>query len=69
MTLARILAAYLNASVFEVLDRDISEIYMIVDFYIDYGSLQSANANQITNTNSKETRIRVNDKTATGGWF
>ena len=39
---------------------------MIINFYIELSS--TANSNESPNT-SKEVRIRVNDKTATGGWF
>lgn len=69
MILTRTLSEYLNISFFEIFDRDISDVLMLIDYYIEYGSMQSANVNTVTNTKTKETRIRVNDKTATGGWF
>ena len=49
------------------MDRDVDEVIMIINFYIELGA--NANSNEVINTNSKETRIRVNDKTATGGWW
>ena len=61
------LSANLNCSPFDIMDRDVDEVIMIINFYIELGA--NANSNEVINTNSKETRIRVNDKTATGGWW
>ena len=63
------LSANLGINPFEILDRDVDDVIMIIDFYIELGAYESTNPKQIANTNTKETRIRVNDKTATGGWF
>lgn len=63
------LSANLNCSPFEIFDKDIDDVITVINFYIELGSTESANVNKPINTKSKETRIRVNDKTATGGWF
>ena len=63
------LSVNLGISPFEIFDRDVDDVIMIINFYIELGAYESTNPKQIANTNPKETRIRVNDKTATGGWF
>lgn len=43
------------------------DVIMLINFYLDYGERKSI-ANS-ARTDSNQIRIRVNDKTATGGWF
>lgn len=55
----------MNCSPFDVFEQDTDEVIMIINFYIELGTEKS-----YTSTGKKkEERIRVNDKTATGGWF
>ena len=61
------LSANMNCSPFEIFDREVDEVITIINFYIELGA--NANTNSVSNVNSKDTRIRVNDKTATGGWW
>ena len=61
------LSANLNCNPFLIFDQDVDEVIMLINFYIELGA--SSNSNESVNTKSKETRIRVNDKTATGGWW
>lgn len=60
------LSANLNCSPFEIFSREIDEVITIINFYIELGANENSNESV---SNTKETRIRVNDKTATGGWF
>lgn len=61
------LSANMNCSPFEIFDREVDEVITIINFYIELGA--NANTNSVSNINLKDTRIRVNDKTATGGWW
>lgn len=62
------LSQNLNCSPFEILAQDIDEVIMLINFYLALG-----NEKQERKTNSvvplKEKRIKVNDNTATGGWW
>lgn len=49
------------------MDREIDDVIMILNFYIELGA--NTETDSAEKTNSKDTRIRVNDKTATGGWW
>ena len=60
------LSANLGCNPFVIMDQDADEIIMTINFYIMLGGVKNEAANAKA---SKETRIRVNDKTATGGWF
>lgn len=62
------LSANLNCSPFEIFEQDVDEVIMIINFYIDLGANAESGTNEVV-PKTKETRIRVNDKTATGGWF
>ena len=53
---------------FEVLDKDIDDFITVANYIISLGKT-SNDHNTKTKTKDKETRIKVNDKTATGGWF
>ena len=62
------LSANLNCNPFLIFDQDVDEVIMLINFYIELGANESTNSSEgLPKTN--ETRIRVNDKTATGGWF
>lgn len=60
------LSQNLNVSPFEIFDREIDEVIMLINFYIELGNAEKPTQ---SNANGKEQRIRVNDETATGGWF
>lgn len=60
------LSASMNCSPFIVFEQDTDEVIMIINYYIEVGDEQPQKQ---TAKNKKEERIRVNDKTATGGWF
>lgn len=61
------LAGNLNCNPFVIFDQDVDEVIMTINFYIAIGNEHSPapQKGQV----QKEKRIRVNDKTATGGWF
>lgn len=61
------LSTNLNCSPFEIFDQDIDEVIMLINFYILLG--ENKEADFIIKDGKKHQRIRVNDKTATGGWF
>lgn len=72
MTTTMTLAANLNTSPFEIFNEDCDEVIMLINFYIYLGNSKSkTTTTQATTKNqpNKQQRIRVNDKTATGGWF
>ena len=56
----------MNCSPFVIFDREVDEVITIINFYIELAATENSNESV---TKQKETRIRVNDKTATGGWF
>lgn len=60
-----------NLSPFEVLKQDKDYVIMMINFYIEKGNMNNEiEATVATHRHSnKNERIRVNDKTATGGWF
>lgn len=62
------LAANLQCSPFEIFDQDTDEVIMVINFYIELGFSESEKPKAPVRM-AKERRIRVNDKTATGGWF
>lgn len=56
---------------FEMLSKDKDEAIMLLNYFIEKGEAASS-ATSKTNykhENNPNQRIRVNDKTATGGWF
>jgi hypothetical protein len=64
------LSLNLNCSPFEIFQQDTDEVILIINFYMGMGEKQNSLSPDISKTKpSAETRIRVNDKTATGGWF
>lgn len=62
------ISANLNTSIFEVFEQDVDEVIMLINFYLAYGQ-KTSNTPTTASGAKKEQRIRVNDKTATGGWF
>lgn len=62
------LAANLHCSPFEIFSQDCDDVIMLINFYVALGENPDTNTNK-GKIKQKEKRIRVNDKTATGGWF
>lgn len=64
------LATNLHLSPFEIFEQDCDEVIMLINFYLILGNEQNE-SKPVPKVKSakKEERIRVNDKTATGGWF
>lgn len=42
------------------------EVIMLINYYIEKGSENTSKSSRVE---AKDERIRVNDKTATGGWY
>ena len=63
MTLCRIY----NLTPFSLFKEDSEEVIMLINYLIEKSG-ETKNNNQSTHQ-KKEERIRVNDKTATGGWY
>ena len=68
------LATNLHISPFELFNQDCDEVIMLINFYILLGqdksiSNKTAKPQTHKSQNNKNQRIRVNDYTATGGWF
>lgn len=52
---------------FDFFKQDLNEVILLIDYY---QRKNKNTTNKPLKTNArKEERIRVNDKTATGGWF
>lgn len=62
------IANTMNCSPFVVFEQDTDEVIMLINFYIQLND-NAETVKPAPATKSGETRIRVNDKTATGGWF
>ena len=62
------LSSNLNCSPFDIFDQETDEVIMLINFYIEMGE-KNENNNPVNATPKAEQRIRVNDKTASGGWF
>lgn len=62
------LAANLRCSPFEIFDQETDEVIMIINFYIELGFEENEKPTAPVRM-ARERRIRVNDQTATGGWF
>ena len=67
------LSASFGLSPFEIFEKDTDEVITIINFYILLGQQEET---QITTepirkpvARKKDERIKVNDATATGGWF
>lgn len=60
-------------SPFDVLKQDKDHVIMLINYYLEKGEMNNetepvVNTRKHTQTQTN-TRKRVNDKTATGGWF
>ena len=63
------LSQTLHCSPFEIFEQDSDEVIMLINFYL---LLAKNNPDAKTTTPKsvkKEQRIKVNDKTASGGWW
>ena len=56
-----------NISPFDVLQKDVDDFIIISNYLMSMDIPKEEKTKK--NITKKETRIRVNDKTATGGWF
>ena len=67
------LATNLHVSPFEIFDQDCDEVIMLINFYLKLGNEYNESSGSAikpkTTKNGSNERIRVNDKTATGGWY
>lgn len=64
------LATNLHCSPFEIFAQDADEVILLINFYLALASHENGGKiNARAEMPSKEQRIRVNDKTATGGWY
>ena len=67
------LSANLHVSPFDIMDREFDEVIMLINFYIilaeNAPKQQKGGAIAQKTAHMNKERIRVNDKTATGGWF
>lgn len=61
------LSGKLNCSIFEIFNQDCDEVIMLINFILLLG--EEATAETPAKINNKDKRIKVNDKTASGGWF
>ena len=52
---------------FELFDQDTDEVIMVINYYIEKGNGESTKSQN--GDFERDKRIRVNDKTATGGWY
>lgn len=55
-------------TIFDVMQQDTDEVIMLLNYYIVRGKDQEEKTAPKRGGKSEE-RIRVNDKTATGGWY
>lgn len=55
-------------TIFDVMQQDTDEVIMLLNYYITRGKDQEEKTAPKRGGKSEE-RIRVNDKTATGGWY
>ena len=62
------LSQNLSCSPFEILAQDVDEVIMMINFYLALGN-EKRNRNSKVSVSKNEQRIRVNDDTATGGWW
>lgn len=54
---------------FEVFKQDKDEVIMLINFMIEKGEETTGKMNVVNKKGQTVERIRVNDKTATGGWW
>lgn len=59
-----------NVLPFEILKQDKDEVIMLINYFNEKGETAETKAEtKHENKPKSQQRIRVNDKTATGGWF
>ncbi|MBO7735958.1 MAG: hypothetical protein J6S67_25540 [Methanobrevibacter sp.] len=63
------LSANINCPFWELFDRDADDVILLINFYIGLEPNENAREPYSNKKPDKDVRIRVNDKTATGGWF
>lgn len=63
------LATNLHVSPFEIFAQECDEVIMLINFYLMLSEHPQTAETMKPKTAVKEQRIRVNEKTATGGWF
>ena len=52
---------------FEMLAQDMDEVIMLINYYIEKGEDKGTTPHK--GAEKHEERIKVNDRTATGGWW
>lgn len=52
---------------FELFEQDTDEVIMVINYYIH--AKPKATAKQSRKAGNAPVRVRVNDKTASGGWY
>ncbi len=62
-------AAQWRVSPYDVLLWDVDDFFLLAAYLIARGRQTPTENAKTTQSSPKEERIRVNDKTATGGWF
>ena len=66
------MAANYNCTPFDIFEKDVDEVIMLIKFYTRLADEKGNMPQPQRNTQKpagKQERIRVNDKTATNGWF
>lgn len=58
-----------NVLPFEILKQDKDEVIMLINYLIEKGETIDTKPNNTKAENKPEQRIRVNDKTASNGWY
>ena len=54
---------------FDIFNKDMDDVIMLINYYIERGEDKETKVPQKSGSGKREERIRVNDKTATGGWY
>lgn len=63
------LSKIFNALPFEILKQDKDAVIMLINYFIVKGESAGTKTANNGKIGGKEERIKVNDKTATGGWW
>lgn len=63
------LSRYFSVTPFVLYEQDADEVIMTINHYIAKAATTPTEAAPVQKKNNKQQRIRVNDKTASGGWF
>lgn len=63
------LAGRFGVSPFDILREDMDEVISFVNYYIHAGPRIDRAQKAGAQARAGEERVRVNDRTATGGWF